>query len=126
MVDGHFYNFVSQKICGKGFRFARRLPSWQQSHDSDDDWLLVYHSLDGGVMIAAWTTASYTHTAGCVDWGWGIFMNKFWGDNVPIVRLRSTQLPAYYASLASRRDSVSHTFYLFFFSLKNLKKYVFH
>jgi hypothetical protein len=49
---------VDQK---KGFRFARRVPIWQQSAGTDDDWLFVYHSDDGGVLLVAWTTATFPH-----------------------------------------------------------------
>ena len=46
----------------KGLRFVRRLPVFQSSNmDSDDDWVLLYHSDAGDVLLAAWTSSTFEH-----------------------------------------------------------------
>ena len=46
----------------KGFRFVRRMPVFQSSNmDSDDDWVLLYHSDAGDVLLAAWTSSTFEH-----------------------------------------------------------------
>lgn len=46
----------------RGFRFVRRLPIFQSSNlDTSDDWVLLYHSNGGGVLLVAWTSSDFEH-----------------------------------------------------------------
>ena len=40
----------------------RRLPIFQSSNlDTSDDWVLLYHSNVGDVLLVAWTTSDFEH-----------------------------------------------------------------
>jgi hypothetical protein len=46
----------------KGFRFVRRLPIFQSSNlDTSDDWVLIYRSDEGGILLVAWTSTEFEH-----------------------------------------------------------------
>ena len=45
----------------KGFRFVRRLPIFQNGMSTSDDWLLLFRSNDGGVLLVAWTSTEFEH-----------------------------------------------------------------
>ena len=46
----------------RGFRFVRRLPIFQSSNlNSKDDWVLLFKSRAGDVLLVAWTIADFKH-----------------------------------------------------------------
>lgn len=46
----------------RGFRFVRRVPIFQSSNlDTSDDWVLLYHSIEGDVLLVVWTSSEFEH-----------------------------------------------------------------
>ena len=69
----------------KGFRFVRRLPVFQNGMNTGDDWVLLFKSDNGGVLLVAWTSAAFLHVLRIpgVEPGACFAQTSYLGDALP-------------------------------------------
>ena len=74
--------------AAKGFRFVRRLPVFQNGMDTSDDWVLLFRSDAGGVLLVAWTTAQFVHVVRIpgVEAGASFAQTGMFGEARPTLR----------------------------------------
>ena len=69
----------------KGLRFVRRIPIFQNGMTTSDDWLMLFHSNDGDVGMAAWTSSEFSHITRIpgVEPGACFTQTSMFGDAMP-------------------------------------------